>query len=111
MALFRRAGVPMMTGTDAPMPEVYPGFSLQDELARFVEAGYTPREALRAATLAPARFLGQEATSGSIAPGKRADLVLLTADPARDVRNTRRIDAVVLGGRLLRRAELDALLR
>jgi imidazolonepropionase-like amidohydrolase len=111
MALFHRAGVPMMTGTDAPMPEVYPGFSLQDELARFVEAGYTPREALRAATLAPARFLGQEAASGSIAPGKRADLVLLTADPARDVRNTRRIDAVVLGGRLLRRAELDALLR
>jgi len=111
MTVFRRAGVPMMTGTDAPMPEVYPGFSLQDELARFVDAGYTPREALRAATLAPARFLGQDATSGSIAPGKRADLVLLAADPTRDVRNTRRIDTVVLGGRVLRRAELDALLR
>jgi imidazolonepropionase-like amidohydrolase len=111
MAVFRRAGVPVMTGTDAPMPEVYPGFSLQDELARLVDAGYTPREALRAATLAPARFLGQDATSGSIAPGKRADLVLLAADPTRDVRNTQRIDAVVLGGRVLRRAELDALLR
>lgn len=111
VAVFRQAHVPMMTGTDAPMPQVYPGFSLQDELERFVDAGHTPREALRAATLAPARFLGIEASSGSVAPGKRADLLLLAADPLRDVRNTRRIDAVLLGGRLLRRADLDALLQ
>ncbi|HEU4665748.1 MAG TPA: amidohydrolase family protein [Dokdonella sp.] len=111
MAAFRAAGVPMMAGTDAPMPEIYPGFSLHDELERFVDAGYTPAQALRAATLAPALFLGLEATSGSIAAGKRADLVLLAANPLRDVRNTRRIDAVLLGGRLLRRADLDALLR
>lgn len=108
--VFHRANVPMMAGTDAPMPEVYPGFSLHDELQRFVDSGYTPREALRTATVAPARFLGQDATSGSIAPGKRADLVLLVADPTRDVRNTRRIDAVVVGGRVLRRGELDSLL-
>jgi imidazolonepropionase-like amidohydrolase len=110
-AVFRRANVPMMTGTDAPMPEVYPGFSLLDELQRFVDTGYTPREALRAATLAPARYFGQEATNGSVAAGKRADLVLLAADPTRDVHATRRIDAVLVGGRLLRRADLDALLR
>jgi len=109
-ATFRRAKVPIMAGTDAPMPEVYPGFSLHDELERLVDAGYAPRDALRAATLAPARFLGIAATSGTVAPGKRADLVLLAADPLRDVRNTRRIDAVLLGGRLLRRADLDALL-
>jgi len=111
MAVFRRANVPMMAGTDAPMPEVYPGFSLHDELQRFVDTGYTPREALRAATIDPARFLGQDATSGSIAPGKRADLVLLGADPTRDVRNTRLIDVVIVGGRVLRRAELDPLLK
>jgi len=111
MAAFRHADVPMMTGTDAPMPEVYPGFSLHDELQRFVDTGYTPREALRAATIDPARFLGQDATSGSIAPGKRADLVLLGADPTRDVRNTRLIDVVIVGGRVLRRAELDPLLK
>ena len=93
------------------MPEVYPGFSLLDELQRFVDTGYTPREALRAATLAPARYFGQEATNGSVAAGKRADLVLLAADPTRDVHATRRIDAVLVGGRLLRRADLDALLR
>jgi len=109
-ATFHRAKVPIMAGTDAPMPEVYPGFSLHDELERLVDAGYAPRDALRAATLAPARFLGIAATSGTVAPGKRADLVLLAADPLRDVRNTRRIDAVLLGGRLLRRADLDALL-
>lgn len=110
-AAYRHAKVPMMAGTDAPMPEVYPGFSLLDELERLVEAGLAPRETLRAATLAPARFLGIEATSGTIAPGKRADLVLLAADPAHDVRNARRIDAVLLGGRVLRRADLDALLQ
>jgi imidazolonepropionase-like amidohydrolase len=111
VATWRRAGVPMMAGTDAPMPEVYPGFSLLDELERLVDAGLTPREALRTATLAPARFLGLEATSGTVAPGRRADLVLLAADPTRDIRNTRRIDAVLLGGRVLRRADLDALLQ
>jgi len=110
MAAFRRANVPMMAGTDAPMPEVYPGFSLHDELQRFVDTGYTPREALRTATIDPARYLGQDSTSGSIAPSKRADLVLLAADPTRDVRNTRLIDVVIIGGRVLRRAELDVLL-
>ncbi|MGN6519446.1 MAG: amidohydrolase family protein [Dokdonella sp.] len=111
VSAYRRANVPMMAGTDAPMPEVYPGYSLHDELERLVEAGLTPREALQAATFAPARFLGIEATSGTVAPGKYADLVLLTADPTRDVRNARRIDAVLLSGRLLRRADLDALLQ
>ncbi|HEY6940260.1 amidohydrolase family protein [Dokdonella sp.] len=111
VSALRAANVPMMAGTDAPMPEVYPGFSLHDELERFVDAGYSPGQALSAATLAPARFLGIEATSGSVAAGKRADLVLLAADPLRDVRNTRRIEAVLLGGRLLRRADLDAVLQ
>ena len=110
VAALHRADVPILAGTDAPMLGVYPGYSLHDELERLVDSGFTPAEALRAATLAPAGFLGIAADNGTIAPGKRADLVLLDADPLRDVRNTRRIDAVVLDGRLLRRRALDALL-
>ena len=105
-----QARVPIMTGTDAPMPGVYPGFSLHEEMAMLVESGQSPADALRAATLAPAKFLGIAGAAGSVEVGMRADLVLLDADPTRDIRNTRRINAVLLDGRLLRRADLDALL-
>jgi len=105
-----RANVPIVAGTDSPMPNVYPGYALHDELERLVDAGLTPAEAVRAATIAPAKLFGIEHEAGTIAIGKRADLVLLDADPLRDVRNTRRIDAVVLDGRWLDRASLDALL-
>ncbi|MEP7043554.1 MAG: amidohydrolase family protein [Dokdonella sp.] len=110
VSAFHHADVTILAGTDTPMPAIYPGFSLHEELALLVESGLTPREALRSATLAPAEFLGTAATTGSVAPGLRADLVLLDADPTRDIRNTRRIRAVLLDGRLLRRADLDALL-
>lgn len=110
VSILHQAGVPIMAGTDAPMPGVYPGFSLHEELQLLVDAGLTPVEALRAATLEPARFLHIEDVSGSVAVGKRADMVLLDADPTRDIRNTRRIRAVVLAGRLLERSQLDALL-
>src|SRR5207237_1623487 len=77
-----RAGVPFMAGTDAA-PGVYimPGFSLHDELANFVEAGFTPMESLQTATSNPAKFLGMEKSYGSVEPGKVADLVLLDANP------------------------------
>jgi imidazolonepropionase-like amidohydrolase len=110
MASLHRAHVPVLAGTDAPMPGVYPGYSLHDELERLVDAGYSPAEALRAATLAPAVFLKIDSQSGTVATGKRADLVLLDADPLRDVANARRIEAVVLDGRVLKRDALDALL-
>jgi imidazolonepropionase-like amidohydrolase len=110
VAALHRANVPMLAGTDAPMLGVYPGYSLHDELERLVDSGFTPAEALRAATLGPAQFLGIAAESGTVSTGKHADLVLLDADPLRNVRNTRRIDAVVLDGRLLRRTALDRLL-
>ncbi|CAN5503189.1 amidohydrolase family protein [soil metagenome] len=103
-------GVPILAGTDTPMPLNYPGYSLHTELELLVESGLTPAEALRAATLGPAEFLGIDEGSGSIAPGKRADLLLLEANPLRDIRNTQRIRAVVLNGRLLQRTDLDALL-
>jgi imidazolonepropionase-like amidohydrolase len=105
------AGVPFMAGTDAA-PGVYimPGFSLHDELANFVEAGFTPMEALQTATSNPAKFLGREDQLGSIAPGKIADLVLLKANPLEDIHNTAQITAVIARGKLLDRAALDRIL-
>jgi imidazolonepropionase-like amidohydrolase len=106
-----RAGVPFMAGTDtAPGVYIVPGFSLHDELANFVEAGFTPMEALQTATSNPAKFLRMEASLGSVEPGKLADLVLLTADPLEDIRNTRKISVVVANGHIFDRAALDQVL-
>jgi hypothetical protein len=107
-----RAGVPFLAGTDTP-PGIYvvPGFSLHDELANFVEAGFTPMEALETATSNPARFLGIERSLGSVEAGKIADLVLLDSNPLVDIRNTQKIHAVFAGGRYFDRAELDRMLR
>jgi imidazolonepropionase-like amidohydrolase len=106
-----RAGVPFMAGTDtAPGVYIVPGFSLHDELANFVEAGFTPMEALQTATSNPARFLGREASLGSVEPGKVADLVVLSANPLEDIRNTRKISIVVANGQFFDRAALDQIL-
>jgi imidazolonepropionase-like amidohydrolase len=107
-----RAGVPFLAGTDTPgVPYVFPGFSLHDELALLVsECGFTPLEALQAATRDPARFLGREKDLGTVETGKLADLVLLDADPLADIHNTTKIAAVVVNGRLLPRRELDRML-
>ena len=104
------AGVSFMAGTDAAAPNVFPGFSLHEDLASLVEAGLTPVQALQAATVKPAEFLGRSAEQGTIEVGKRADLVLLNANPLDDIHNTRKIHAVILNGRLFERSELDALL-
>jgi imidazolonepropionase-like amidohydrolase len=106
-----RAGIPFLAGTDSP-PGVYvfPGFSLHEELQRFVAAGFTPMEALQTATLNPAKFLGMEDRLGTIEKGKLADLVLLDANPLDDIRNTQKIAAVIVGGRYLSRGELDKML-
>lgn len=106
-----RAGIPFLAGTDTP-PGVYvfPGFSLHEELQRFVAAGFTPMEALQTATLNPAKFLGMEDRLGTIEKGKLADLVLLDANPLDDIRNTQRIAAVIVNGRYLSRADLDKML-
>jgi imidazolonepropionase-like amidohydrolase len=107
----RDAGVPLLVGTDLGVALVYPGFGVHDEMALLVdEAGLTPLEALRAATLAPAQTMRMADSLGRVARGQLADLVLLDADPLRDVGNVRRIHAVVIGGRLLERVELDRLL-
>jgi amidohydrolase family protein len=104
------AGVPFMAGTDLGTAYIYPGFSLHDELALLVEAGFTPLQALQTATRNPARFLGQMASLGTVEEGKIADLVLLDANPLEDIRNTQKIEGIVVDGRFLDRKELDQLL-
>lgn len=105
-----RAKIPILVGTDLGFVFVYPGKSVHDELERLVEAGYSPLEAIRAATLNPAEYFGRSTELGSVAVGKLADLVLLDADPLTDIRNTRRINTVVANGRLFERSALDRLL-
>jgi len=108
-----KAGVPLLAGTDAggaTNVHVFPGFSLADELELLVGCGLTPAEALRTATLNPALYLGEEATAGTVTAGKRADLVLLDADPLAAIGNVRRIAGVMAHGRWLPRAELDKML-
>jgi len=100
------AGVGILTGCDTMVA----GFCVHDELDALVRGGMTPLAALRASTLNPARYFGREQTTGSIAPGKTANLVLLDANPLTAIENTRRIRAVVVAGRLLERAELDRIL-
>lgn len=110
VAAMQRAGVQILAGTDTLNPFCFPGFSLHDELGLLVQSGLTPMQALQAATLNPARFLGREKDFGTIAKGKMADLVLLDANPLDDIGNTRKISAVVFGGKLLARARLDEML-
>ena len=104
------AGVGVLAGTDTPNPFVYPGFSLHDELGLLVRAGFSPREALAAATTAPARFLGVADSLGAVETGRIADLVLLGANPLEDIEHTRAIEMVVANGRFMDRAALDAML-
>jgi imidazolonepropionase-like amidohydrolase len=104
-------GVAILAGTDtgAENPLAYPGDSLHGELETLVDAGLTPLAALRAATIAPARWFGRTADLGTIAKGKAADFVILERNPLEDIANTRSIAAVVQQGVFFDRHELDAL--
>ena len=101
--------VVMMAGTDVIKPFFVTGFALHDELRLLVQAGLTPLEAIQAASREPARFMGQKDV-GTIETGMLADVVLLNADPLKDVANTRQIAAVVANGRLFDGAALKAML-
>ncbi|MDI1243200.1 MAG: amidohydrolase family protein [bacterium] len=105
-----RAGVPLLAGTDNNIPFVVPGFDLHDELELFVAAGLSPLQALRTATLNPALYLNATDKFGSVSAGKTADIVILAADPTSDIRNTRKINAVVSNGNFLDRKDIDAIL-
>jgi cytosine/adenosine deaminase-related metal-dependent hydrolase len=106
----KNAGVKLLAGTDMPQAFVYPGFSLHDELELLVRSGLTPLEALRTTTYNPAEYLGALDSLGTVSRGKIADLVLLDADPLLDIRNTRRISAVIANGRLFDSAARASLL-
>jgi hypothetical protein len=106
----RRAGVLFMAGSDGPDPYVFPGFSLHDELELLVKSGFNTTQALQAATFNPALFLGKLDKYGVAEKGRDADLLLLDADPLEDIHNTRKIAAVVLGGKYYPREALDKML-
>jgi imidazolonepropionase-like amidohydrolase len=110
VARLHKAGVPLLAGTDTPAGvDLTPGISLHLELQRFVAAGLTPLEALQTATLNPAKFYGKLNEYGSVQPGRIADLVLLSANPLENIKNTRSITAVFADGRYYSSADLDAL--
>jgi imidazolonepropionase-like amidohydrolase len=105
-----KAGVPMLAGTDTGDPWTVPGVDLHRELALLVEAGLTPAQALRSATTEPARLMHREHELGEVRAGFDADLVVLTGDPLADIGNTRKIESVVVRGKVLDRAALDRML-
>ena len=104
------AGAKIVAGTDAPAPFVVPGISLHEELGKLVAAGLTPYQALRAATRNGAELLGKLEEFGTISIGKRADLVLLDANPLIQISNSSTIRGVMVRGRWFSRAELDTML-
>jgi imidazolonepropionase-like amidohydrolase len=110
--LMHKAGVAIMAGTDtgASNQNMFPGFSLHDELGFLVKGGLTPLEALQCATLNAAKWLNRLDTLGTVEPGKLADLVLLDADPLKDIYNTTKISEVFLDGKEFDRAALDYML-
>jgi imidazolonepropionase-like amidohydrolase len=113
LPMLQAAGVTILAGTDAGFLNSfdYPGIGLHDELGLLVRAGLTPLNALQAATINGARFLGRETRHGTLEAGRAADLVLLERNPLDDISGTRAIAAVVMRGRYLDRAALDAMLR
>jgi imidazolonepropionase-like amidohydrolase len=110
--MLEKAGVPFLAGTDTPAGvHIFPGFSLHEELERFVAAGFTPLEALQTATLNPAQFFGMEGQLGAIEEGKLADMVLLSANPVEDIANTEKIAGVFVNGRYFSHPQIANMLR
>ena len=108
--LLQDAGAPIGAGTDLASTGILPGFDLHAEIGLLAGAGLTPRQALRAATRGPGPGAGGDPLQGEIVAGGPADLVLLRADAFADVSALESIEAVILGGRLLDRAQLDRVL-
>lgn len=108
---FSDAGVPILAGTDSPVPGVAPGFGLMDELEALKIAGLTPYQALYSATRAPCEWLKEKPDCGTIEPGKRADLVLLDADPTKNISNVRKISSVIVNGEVYTSEQLAERMR
>ncbi len=97
-----RAGIPVVAGTD----QTVPGYSLHREMEIYVEAGFTPMEAIQAATIVPARVMGVEKELGTVEKGKRGDLILVDGNPLEDIRNARNVEYVITNDTMYRTAEL-----
>ena len=106
-----RAGVKLLAASDTLIWYVFPGFSLHEELELFVKAGLSPMEALQTATRNPATYLGLSDMVGTVEKEKKADLVLLDANPLENISNTKKIAAVIVAGRLISKPSLDKLLK
>ena len=100
--LLHQAGVPIVAGTD----QAVPGFSLDREIELYVQAGFTPMEAIQAATLVPARAMGMEKDSGTIEVGKRADVILVDGNPLANISDIRKVNAVFAAGKMYHPAAL-----
>jgi imidazolonepropionase-like amidohydrolase len=97
-----KAGIPVVAGTD----QTVPGHSLHREIELYVQAGFTPMEAIQAATIVPARVMGVDKEVGTVETGKRADLIVIHGDPLQDIHNTRNVDSVITNGTMYNAAEL-----
>ena len=101
------AGVPFALGSDAPQFWNVPGFSAHRELRSLVDAGLTPYQALRTGTVDVGVYFKTQSTTGAVAAGKRADLMLLDANPLQNIDNTWKIAGVMVNGRWLSKADID----
>ena len=100
--LLHQAGVPIVAGTD----QAVPGFSLDREIELYVKEGFTPMEAIQAATLVPARAMGMEKDSGTVEVGKRADVILVDGNPLQNISDIRKVSAVFAAGKMYQPAAL-----
>ena len=105
-----KKNVPFMAGTDTPIGYLIPGRSLHIELEVMVESGFSNLEAIKSATVNPAKFFGLENKEGRIKNGYKADLVILNSNPLDNIRNTQDISAVIKNGEFLSRESLDSLM-
>jgi imidazolonepropionase-like amidohydrolase len=97
-----KAGVPIVAGTD----QTVPGHSLHREIELYVQAGFTPMEAIQAATIVPARVMGLDKELGTVESGKRADVIILDGNPLESIRNIRKVEFVITNGVMYNCAEL-----
>jgi imidazolonepropionase-like amidohydrolase len=102
VGVLHRAGIPIVAGTD----QAVPGHSLHRELELYVQAGFTPMEAIQAASLVPARVMGLEKETGTVEAGKQADVIVIDGDPLADIRNTRNVEFTIVKGKIYNSSEL-----
>jgi imidazolonepropionase-like amidohydrolase len=100
--MLHRAGIPIVAGTD----QAVPGHSLYREIELYVQAGFTPMEAIQAATIVPARVMGLDKELGTVEVGKRADLIVVNGNPLESIHDIRKVESVIIGGKLYKCADL-----